>query len=154
MRHHLPLLTSPGRLAEKEQVSLKPFFLCSPVRELILVFDFIDLTKSLEGLQDPAQGSYFFLCGRSSNDPGLLSSEFKKGAILLSFSNHLFIVSPDEQYYVHMQHTEQNIRTIRDKMSRIGISEKKLDDETILASYGINKFGQLYAIPKVSPPVQ
>ena len=63
-------------------------------------------------------------------------------------------MSPDEQYYVHMQHTEQNIRTIRDKMSRIGISEKKLDDETILASYGINKFGQLYAIPKVSPPVQ
>jgi len=53
-----------------------------------------------------------------------------------------------------MQHTEQNIRTIRDKMSRIGISDKKLDDETILASYGINKFGQLYAIPKGIPPVQ
>ena len=63
-------------------------------------------------------------------------------------------MSPDEQYYVHMQHTEQNIRTIRDKMSRIGISEKKLDDETLLASYGINKFGQLYALPKVIPPVQ
>ena len=53
-----------------------------------------------------------------------------------------------------MQHTEQNIRTIRDKMSRIGIGEKKLDDATILASYGINKFGQLCAIPKVIPPVQ
>jgi hypothetical protein len=53
-----------------------------------------------------------------------------------------------------MQHTEKNIRIIRDKLSRIGIGEKKLDDETILASYGINKFGQLCAIPKEIPPVQ
>jgi hypothetical protein len=53
-----------------------------------------------------------------------------------------------------MQHTEKNIRIIRDKLSRIGIGEKKMDDETILASYGINKFGQLCAIPKVSPAVQ
>jgi len=53
-----------------------------------------------------------------------------------------------------MQPTEKNIRIIRDKLSRIGIGEKKMDDETILASYGINKFGQLCAIPKVSPPVQ
>jgi len=53
-----------------------------------------------------------------------------------------------------MQHTEKNIRIIRDKLSRIGIGEKKLDDETILASYSINKFGQLCAVPKVLPPVQ
>jgi len=53
-----------------------------------------------------------------------------------------------------MQHTEKNIRIIRDKLSRIGIGEKKLDDETILASYGINKFGQLCALPKVIPPAQ
>jgi hypothetical protein len=53
-----------------------------------------------------------------------------------------------------MQPTEKNIRIIRDKLSRIGIGEKKMDDETILASYGINKFGQLCAIPKVIPPVQ
>ena len=53
-----------------------------------------------------------------------------------------------------MQHTEKNIRIIRDKLSRIGIGEKKLDDETILASYSLNKFGQLCAIPKVIPPVQ
>ena len=53
-----------------------------------------------------------------------------------------------------MQPTEKNIRIIRDKLSRIGIGEKNMDDETILASYGINKFGQLFAIPKVIPPVQ
>lgn len=52
-----------------------------------------------------------------------------------------------------MQHSEKKIRIIRDKLSRIGIGEKKLDDETILASYDINKFGQLCAIPKVIPPV-
>jgi hypothetical protein len=55
---------------------------------------------------------------------------------------------------IFMQHTEKNIRIIRDKLSRIGIGEKKLDDETILASYSLNKFGQLCAIPKVTPPVQ
>jgi hypothetical protein len=55
---------------------------------------------------------------------------------------------------IFMQHTEKNIRIIRDKLSRIGIGEKKLDDETILASYSLNKFGQLCAIPKVIPPVQ
>jgi hypothetical protein len=53
-----------------------------------------------------------------------------------------------------MQHTEKNIRIIRDKLSRIGIGEKKLDDTTILASYSINKFGRLCAVPKVIPPVQ
>ncbi|MDD1700366.1 MAG: hypothetical protein LUQ04_06175 [Methanoregula sp.] len=52
-----------------------------------------------------------------------------------------------------MQHTKKNIRIIRDKLSRIGIGEKKLDDETILESYSINKFGQLCAVPKVIPPV-
>jgi hypothetical protein len=54
---------------------------------------------------------------------------------------------------IFMQHTEKNIRIIRDKLSRIGIGEKKLDDEAILASYSLNKFGQLCAIPKVIPPV-
>ncbi len=53
-----------------------------------------------------------------------------------------------------MQHTEKNIRIIRDKLSRIGIGEKNMDDETILASYSINKFGQLCAVPKVTPPAQ
>jgi hypothetical protein len=53
-----------------------------------------------------------------------------------------------------MQHTEKNIRIIRDKLSRIGIGEKNMDDETILASYSINKFGQLCAVPKVIPPAQ
>ncbi len=50
-----------------------------------------------------------------------------------------------------MQHTEKNIRILRDKLSRIGIGEKNLDDKTILASYSINKFGRLCAIPKIVP---
>jgi hypothetical protein len=50
-----------------------------------------------------------------------------------------------------MQHTEKKIRIIRDKLSRIGIGEKMLNDEMILASYSINKFGQLCAVPKISP---
>lgn len=70
------------------------------------------------------------------------------------FYKHLFIVSKKKLSAILMQHTEKNIRIIRDKLSRIGIGEKKLDDETILASYGINKFGQLCAIPKMIPPVQ
>jgi hypothetical protein len=53
-----------------------------------------------------------------------------------------------------MQNTEKNIRIIRDKLSRIGIGEKNMDDETILASYSINRFGQLCAVPKVSPPAR
>ncbi|MCX6688355.1 MAG: hypothetical protein NTZ39_01435 [Methanoregula sp.] len=47
-----------------------------------------------------------------------------------------------------MQNTEKNIKIIRDKLSRIGIGERTLDDETILASYSINKFGQLCGVPK------
>ena len=47
-----------------------------------------------------------------------------------------------------MQHTEKNIKIIRDKLSRIGIGEKKLDDETILALYSINKCGNLCGVPK------
>ena len=47
-----------------------------------------------------------------------------------------------------MQHTEKNIRIIRDKLSRIGIGEKGLDDETLLATYSINKFGNLCPVPK------
>jgi hypothetical protein len=47
-----------------------------------------------------------------------------------------------------MQPTGKNIRIIRDKLSRIGIGEKNMDDATILASYGINQFGQLCAIQK------
>jgi hypothetical protein len=67
---------------------------------------------------------------------------------------NLFIVSQDQILYNPMQHTEKNIRIIRDKLSRIGIGEKNLDDETILASYGINKFGQLCAIPKTIPIIK
>ena len=47
-----------------------------------------------------------------------------------------------------MQHTEKKIKIIRDKLSRIGIGEKMLDDATILASYSINRFGNLCAIPR------
>jgi len=48
-----------------------------------------------------------------------------------------------------MQHTEKRIKIIRDKLSRIGIGEKNLDDAAILASYSIDKFGRLCAVPKV-----
>jgi hypothetical protein len=45
--------------------------------------------------------------------------------------------------------TETKIRRIRDKLSRIGIGEKKLDDATILASYSINQFGNLCPVPRI-----
>lgn len=61
---------------------------------------------------------------------------------------HVFIVSEERIYTTTMQHTKKNIRIIRDKLSRIGIGEKNLDDETILESYSINKFGRLCAIQK------
>jgi hypothetical protein len=63
-------------------------------------------------------------------------------------TNHPFIVSPGNVHSNPMQHTEKRIRIIRDKLSRIGIGEKNLNDEMILASYSINKFGQLCAVPK------
>jgi hypothetical protein len=47
-----------------------------------------------------------------------------------------------------MQHADKKIKIIRDKLSRIGIGEKKLDDESILALYSINKFGNLCGVPK------
>ena len=53
-----------------------------------------------------------------------------------------------------MQHTEKNIKLIRDKLSRIGIGEKNLDDAAILASYSINKYGQLCSVPKVNQQPQ
>jgi hypothetical protein len=78
---------------------------------------------------------------------------FKIEKIPQFYKTSLYRVIKEIEYFV-MQHTEKNIRIIRDKLSRIGIGEKKMDDETILASYGINKFGQLCAIPKEIPPVQ
>lgn len=48
-----------------------------------------------------------------------------------------------------MQNTEKKIKLIRDKLSRIGIGEKDLDDETILLSYSINSCGNLCSIPKI-----
>jgi hypothetical protein len=46
--------------------------------------------------------------------------------------------------------TETKIRIIRDKLSRIGIGEKKLNDETILALYSINQYGNLCPVPRIS----
>jgi hypothetical protein len=48
-----------------------------------------------------------------------------------------------------MQTTGKKIKLIRDKLSRIGIGEKNLDDETILMSYSINSCGNLCSIPKI-----
>ena len=47
-----------------------------------------------------------------------------------------------------MQHIDKKIKIIRDKLSRIGIGEKNLDDETILTLYSINEFGNLCGVPK------
>jgi hypothetical protein len=44
--------------------------------------------------------------------------------------------------------TEKKIRIIRDKLSRIGIGEKKLNDETLLALYSIDQSGNLCPVPK------
>jgi hypothetical protein len=44
--------------------------------------------------------------------------------------------------------TEKKIRIIRDKLSRIGIGEKGLDDTAILALYSINTCGNLCAVPR------
>ncbi|MGA2105409.1 MAG: hypothetical protein ABSG06_08465 [Methanoregula sp.] len=49
-----------------------------------------------------------------------------------------------------MQHTEKKIKLIRDKLSRIGIGEKDLDDAAILAAYNINNFGNLCSVPRIS----
>ena len=49
-----------------------------------------------------------------------------------------------------MQTTEKKIKIIRDKLNRIGIGETCLDNETILASYSINEYGNLCAVPRVS----
>jgi hypothetical protein len=49
-----------------------------------------------------------------------------------------------------MQNTEKKIKIIRDKLSRIGIGEKGLDDEAILMLYSINTFGNLCSVPKIS----
>ena len=51
-----------------------------------------------------------------------------------------------------MQTNEKKIRIIRDKLSRIGIGERALDDDTILASYSLNSCGQLCSIQKSPPP--
>jgi len=51
---------------------------------------------------------------------------------------------------VMMQSTEKKIKIIRDKLSRIGIGEKSLDDEAILASYSINNCGNLCPAPRIS----
>jgi hypothetical protein len=48
-----------------------------------------------------------------------------------------------------MMSTEKKIRMIRDKLSRIGIGEKGLDDQAILASYSINSCGNLCPVHRV-----
>jgi len=45
--------------------------------------------------------------------------------------------------------TETKIRRIRDKLSRIGIGEKKLDDAAILATYSINQVGNLCPVARI-----
>lgn len=49
-----------------------------------------------------------------------------------------------------MLSTEKKIRIIRDKVSRIGIGQKRLNDESIFASYRINQFGNLCPVLRIS----
>jgi len=65
---------------------------------------------------------------------------------------HLFISSHNRVTVNTMQPTEKKIKIIRDKLSRIGIGERKLDDETILALYSINACGQLCGLEKPAIP--
>jgi len=48
-----------------------------------------------------------------------------------------------------MQNTVKKIKMIRDKLSRIGIGEKRLDDTAILALYSINQKGNLCMAPRI-----
>jgi hypothetical protein len=48
-----------------------------------------------------------------------------------------------------MQNTVKKIKIIRDKLSRIGIGQKCLNDEAILALYNINQKGNLCMVPRV-----
>jgi hypothetical protein len=48
-----------------------------------------------------------------------------------------------------MQNTVKKIKIIRDKLSRIGIGEKQLDDAAILAMYNINQKGNLCMAPRI-----
>jgi hypothetical protein len=47
-----------------------------------------------------------------------------------------------------MLSTEKKIRMIRDKLSRIGIGEKSLTDEALLALYSINQVNNLCIVPR------
>ena len=53
-----------------------------------------------------------------------------------------------QQSIVDMISTATKIRRIRDKLSRIGIGEKKLDDAAILALYSLNGVGNLCPVPR------
>jgi hypothetical protein len=47
---------------------------------------------------------------------------------------------------------EKKIRLIRDRLTRIGIGERSMSDEMILASYSINNIGQLCSVQKPRSP--
>jgi hypothetical protein len=62
---------------------------------------------------------------------------------------HLFIVSPAKVNINPMQNSVKKIKIIRDKLSRIGIREKNLDDAAILATYTINQKGNLCPVLRI-----
>ncbi|MFA6363255.1 hypothetical protein [Methanoregula sp.] len=47
---------------------------------------------------------------------------------------------------------EKKIRLIRDRLTRIGIGERCMSDDMILASYSINNIGQLCSVQKPRQP--
>ncbi|MEN6397290.1 MAG: hypothetical protein ABFC78_12505 [Methanoregula sp.] len=47
---------------------------------------------------------------------------------------------------------DKKIRLIRDRLTRIGIAERTMSDEMILAAYSINNTGQLCSAQKPRSP--
>jgi len=48
---------------------------------------------------------------------------------------------------------ENKIRLIRDRLTRIGIGERSMSDDMILASYSINSARQLCSVQKPRQPL-
>lgn len=55
-------------------------------------------------------------------------------------------------YLTDMYDNAKKIRLIRDRLTRIGIGERNMSDEMILASYSLSSTGQLCRAEKHRPP--
>jgi hypothetical protein len=98
--------------------------------------------------RSPREGNKSRRPGKCNRKPGIAPLIPGNGAqnpvVLLHTS--LYRVTGQVSIVV-MQSPEKKIKIIRDKLSRIGIGEKGLDDNAILALYSINTCGNLCAAP-------